>query len=705
MAKPDLSPIINQWARAFNLDPAYVNSIVTQESHGDPNAVNKAKPTDPGAWGAMQVRQQALDDFNAANGTKLTLQDMKDPNKGIQVGTWYLNERLNKWGDPAKAAMAYNLGDGGAAQQQALNPYAQQVMARIKPQQQQASPMLPGIPTLNAAPSTQGGDAFSRAMGSAPAAAGNTNDAFSRAMAAPTQQSLQNAQQTYDPTEGMSGGEKFLAGMGKAFVDTFHGGKQLGAEALNWINPNLVSNQTVQQLRQQADETAQRDAPLMATGAGFAGNIAGNIAATAPLGMVAAPARGASLLRLAATGAGQGTVAGAIAPVGVNDSRTAHMLAGSAAGAVLAPSITALGRAISPSVRPEVQMLQDAGIQPTPGQILGGAAAQTEGRLTSMPGGSAITDAQARAVGQFNRAVYQRALDPIGETLPASVETGSAGVEHVQQAIGKVYKSIEPLASFQEDQPFMNDVNAIRSTLAQESPAAVQTFDNIVKNQITDKLTPEGIMTGKQWGDTRSSIAGLARNRMLGNATPDDRSLASALGDLNDAVNSSVARSSPAEVTAQLQKANAAWAQYKQIEKAAGMVGAMGRDNVFTPAQYLNAVRSGSTLSQRATGNGLNTDFAQAAQDVLGQKYPDSGTAGRLLSGASLAAAIPTKGLSLVPGLLANLGYSQPGQKLAGALLTARPAAAAPVGNLFMRLGGYAPLATPVLFTPSAASQ
>ena len=97
-------------------------------------------------------------------------------------------------------------------------------------------------------------------------------------------------QETYSPTDGMSGTDKFLAGAGKAFVDLGRGvGQFTGLES-----------------RQNVADSRQLDAPLMATGAGKAGNIVGNIAATAPALAIpgAATVPGAAVLG-AAFGAAQ----------------------------------------------------------------------------------------------------------------------------------------------------------------------------------------------------------------------------------------------------------------------------------------------------------------------------------------------------------------------------------------------------------------
>lgn len=71
-------------------------------------------------------------------------------------------------------------------------------------------------------------------------------------------------------TEGMSRTDKFLAGVGKAMTDTARGvGQMVGAVS-----------------RQDVADSRKLDAPLMDTGAGMAGNFAGNVAMLAPTAMI-----------------------------------------------------------------------------------------------------------------------------------------------------------------------------------------------------------------------------------------------------------------------------------------------------------------------------------------------------------------------------------------------------------------------------------
>lgn len=93
-----------------------------------------------------------------------------------------------------------------------------------------------------------------------------------------------------DPTDGMSGAERLLAGIGKGFADTGRGvGQLLG----------MVS-------REDIEEARKRDEALMRTTGGKVGNFVGNVAAIAPTAMIpgAATLRGAALI-----GAGTGLAA------------------------------------------------------------------------------------------------------------------------------------------------------------------------------------------------------------------------------------------------------------------------------------------------------------------------------------------------------------------------------------------------------------
>lgn len=700
--------IIQSAAKQYNVDPALIRAVIQAESSGNPNAKSSA-----GAVGLGQLMP--------ATAQALGVKDPTDPNQAIPAIANLLNENLNRYGNVQDALRAYHGGTDPKNWGPLTQTYPQQVLSKIGAQQPAQPQTLPGIPVSAAAAGGQSDDAIFSAFAGGQADSTQTQGpqsddaifaAFNKGTApAQTAQPAQ-AQAPQMPAEQPGMLSSLGAGLGRGVQETVLGGQQLIGHALQSIGFNNAGQWLVNDANKGLQTGAQEVSPYqqahpIVTGAGQLG---GSIAATAPLGMLAPAAK--TLGGMAAIGAGMGAATSALSPVNPNAQDFAAEKAkqigiGALTGGVMSPVAGLVGRMISPNTSPEVQALMQKGVTPTPGQILGGAAATTEEKLTSVPVlGDLIKNAQQRAVQDFNRATYNDALAPIGQALPDNVPVGSAGVDYVKKQIGKVYQAIEPKASFVADQNFTNDVDAIRNQLSQTAPAALPQFDNIVKNQIVGKVSGGvpfgandipigGTMNGSQWGDTRSMISGLSRKLTVGSADADKWALSDALDDLNKSVNDAVGRSSPPDVLADLQKANAGWANYKQIEKAAGSVGASNKGNVFSPAQFTSAVRAGATSAQRATNTGLNADLGQAAQSVLGNKHPDSGTAGRgllaLLTSGGLGAGLATAPGSTLAGLAgigaASLPYTRLGQRATAALLTARPQFAQPVGNAVTGLG------------------
>lgn len=115
---------------------------------------------------------------------------------------------------------------------------------------------------------------------------------------------------SFDPARDMSMGERFLSGVGKAYTDLGRGvGQMVGAVD-----------------RQDVGESRKLDAPLMNTGAGMAGNLAGNVALLAPTALIP----GANTVTGAAT---VGAVAGALSPSESGRETFTNIVAGGAGGA------------------------------------------------------------------------------------------------------------------------------------------------------------------------------------------------------------------------------------------------------------------------------------------------------------------------------------------------------------------------------------
>ena len=148
--------------------------------------------------------------------------------------------------------------------------------------------------------------------------------------------------QPISPTDGMSTSDKFWSGMGKAFSDMNLGYAQLKGKL--GLGPEIKP--------EWVDAINKNDKPLMDTTAGTVGNIAGSMAATAPLAFIP----GINTLPMAATA---GAVLGASEPVGTGDSRTFNAGKGAALFAS-APLATGVFRGAKSLVQPFYQGGRDA---------------------------------------------------------------------------------------------------------------------------------------------------------------------------------------------------------------------------------------------------------------------------------------------------------------------------------------------------------
>ncbi|WP_156992150.1 hypothetical protein [Paraburkholderia oxyphila] len=404
-----------------------------------------------------------------------------------------------------------------------------------------------------------------------------------------------------------------------------------------------------------------RGAGADATLAARAGQAAQAATANAP-GIVRAVAPTAARV---GTLAAQGGAYGALTPVTNQDpdqsfaqQKLGQIGEGAVGGAVAGPVGSVLGRVLSPVGNAAVNTLQAAGIRPTFGQAMGPVGSSLEQKAASLPFvGDLINSARGRAVGDFNRAIGNDALAPIGETLPGDIAPGSDMVAHVRDTIGQRFDQIARNGQVVMDPALQSDIANLQNGIAQDAPSLAGRFNNLVNNQLLNKNG--GNLTGDQWADSRSMIGEAIRAHSGPTATSDDAQMVNYLNGLQDALTANAEYHSNTSVAQNLQQANTAYARYKVMEKAAGGTGAQKADNTFTPAQYLNAARGGQSAFQRATSSGGGQGYAQnlatTAQPLLGATVPDSGTAGRNMIGGLLALHNPVvalkAGVAAVPYL------------------------------------------------------
>ncbi len=376
-------------------------------------------------------------------------------------------------------------------------------------------------------------------------------------------------------------------------------------------------------------------------------------------------ARGATVAALTGAGygaAGRGSVqeraqaaqSAALNPVG---------LAMGAMGGALMPAAPKPVRPPNPAQR-NLQTLRDAGVFMTPGQQMGGLAKSTEDLAKRAPIlGTAIRRAEARSVQSLNRAVADRALEPVGAYLPKTVETGHDSVAHVAKTLGKVYDDAAALVpAAQIDQPFEASLQSIATHLNEQPMTVREQFNAIVQNRL-DHLRGKPV-TGAQIRDAQSQIAHLASSF----SSSDDgaqRVLGGALDDVSDELANVIGRHNP-QAGQMIDSANQGWSVYTRMRNAASKA----KGGIFTPGQLQTAVRSLDRSVGKgnvAKGQAVLQDLSNAAWETMPDGFGNPGTAdaaGWGVLGVGVLTNPPT-GIATIGGLsAAATPYALMGRKI-----------------------------------------
>jgi len=399
----------------------------------------------------------------------------------------------------------------------------------------------------------------------------------------------------------------------------------------------------------------------------------------------------------------QGAAFGALSqPVTEGDfakEKAKQMALGAVTGAGTNLALGAISRAVAPKINPDVQTLLDAGVTPTPGQIVGGAANRLEQAATSVPVlGDVIKNAQRRTVDQFNTAAVNRSLEPIGESLPQGV-SGREAIDFASQKLGNAYDAVvNKIGSVKPDNQFLNDLANLQGMTTNLPKSSSDQFSRIVDAEILDRFK-NGQITGEALKAAESNLGSLARGYGK-SADFDQRQLGTAIQQAQATLRDMIARVRP-DAAADLANINAGYANLLRVQRAAASVGSEG--GTFTPAQLQSAVKAldaSRNNRQFATGQALMQDLSEAGKNVMGSKVPDSGTPYRSAATALGAALLghsylPAEASALMAPVaggagLMSLPYTTQGQKLAALLLTQRPAGADAAAQFLSSLAPYA---------------
>lgn len=333
-----------------------------------------------------------------------------------------------------------------------------------------------------------------------------------------------------------------------------------------------------------------------------------------------------------------------------------------------------------------VRALGEQGVQMTPGQITGGSLQRIEDSLTSVPFiGDAIRAAKQRGIESFDRVAINRALEPIGETLPKKMPVGHEAIRYTADRLGTAYDKLLSGMYGELDSQFAADIDKVRD-MGQRGLAPQQAgeLSRIIDNEIIGRFAPTqgapgtALTTGAQptgplrvAGETikeiESELGNIARSNQR-SENYDVRKVGRAAMELQSALRRMLERVNPDDAKA-LASINEGYANFLRAQTAAGYKGA--KEGVFNANQYDSAVKrrdSSKAGSAYARGEAFGQDLSSPASAILPSTVPDSGTPLRYLVSHPIQAAY-----GAAAGIPLAALYSGPGTTFAQRLLLGEP--------------------------------
>ena len=413
-------------------------------------------------------------------------------------------------------------------------------------------------------------------------------------------------------------------------------------------------------------------------GSYLAGNIVGGTAAAltgeAALGRLGVQA---GLGRALTADVGYGAATGA----GMTDDGSSR-LAGAARGAVAAGAGSLLGQgagnALARTARggsnPQVNALRASGVNDlTIGQAVGGsgrvgaAIKGVEDRMSGVPIiGDMVNARRTEGLRQFNQAAFRKALEPIGGDVGNKV--GQEAIEEAQNLVSQAYTKALSGVGVVPDQVFTRDLSSalggVRS-LKRVGPEILDDVVDILRPYDADPmLSGEAIDTISR--ELRTLKAAYRQDPRFTAVTKQVDRVERAIFDLAD-------RQASGKIP-EYMRARQAYRRLSTLEDAV-LKAQNQTDGVFTAAQLGRADTANTKKfgGKRAAARGDTpfNELQQAGQEVLPNKVPDSGTAGRVLIplaalgvGGAADASGQTSGAGLTIGGIVAALYSRTGQRV-----------------------------------------
>lgn len=343
-----------------------------------------------------------------------------------------------------------------------------------------------------------------------------------------------------------------------------------------------------------------------------------------------------------------------------------------------------ISRLVSPNAAANqgLRQLQEAGINPTTGQTLGGWTNKAEQTLSSLPFlGHKITQARQATHDQFNKAMLDKIVKPFGEKVD---EIGHTGIKQAHTIVSKAYDDVlDSTPGFKLDKKGIDELNNLM-ILAKELPAdELLRFKKFFQGDLSKKFSSVGGIESHTYKALDSKLRRLVEQTK-------NKEINTAFQELRSILNHNAQRANP-EFAQKLNVVDEAYSRLSSMDVAASK--AALKEGVFTPGQALNAIKQNDKTVRKnkfSQGEKLDQNFAGLAQQILGNTVPDSGTAGRGFMGTLLtsggAMIDPATTMLAGGGLLTSSAlYTPLAQKGLNLLFTKRPEFAKPLSEVISK--------------------
>lgn len=305
--------------------------------------------------------------------------------------------------------------------------------------------------------------------------------------------------QGYNPnwlTDDMSGVDKFRAGAGSAFAKLGLGARQLYAKAAGTPEDEA-------RLMAEAQDQRARTEPLEDTGAGFAGNIVGNVAAAAPA-LLAAPAGVPALI---GAGALEGGVMGALAPETREGERAENMAWGAGIGGAIPIGGVATRKLVGefdPVLQKAVETLKRYGVKASRGEAAPGALEGTGRKLAqNLP---FVSDLMKGTYDKRRGTAAQALFKMLGKEAPTTNDEMALIVKEIGEDLAGVTKG-KSADLYGID----TEINKVLSKYDDLLPSQQKAAVTKQANDILDKAVSGKKMTGEEYQAIRSELGAEAK--------------------------------------------------------------------------------------------------------------------------------------------------------------------------------------------------